>query len=140
MYCKEYTFEDYDGNNVTEKYWFHLSEMELLDMHNSKEGGLDGLIEKIQKEQDAVKMQEFFKELMNKSYGVRIDNVRFSKKPEYLEAFQESPAYSDLFFLFASDEKEATAFINGIMPKKLRDKAAELQKAGTIPASTTPIN
>lgn len=123
MYAKKYTYEDFDGNEITETFYFNFTELELMKLHNETEGGLDGFIKKMEAEQDVVKMQEFFQNLMDKSYGVRIDNNRFSKKPEYLDAFKESQAYSDLFFLFASDADEGAKFINQIMPKKLRQQA-----------------
>lgn len=140
MYAKTYTYEDFFENEVTKTFYFHMTEIELMDLANSKDGGLVNMIESMQKEQDVVKMQAFFRELMDLSYGVRTENGGFSKDPEYLKEFKESAAYSDLFFLFASDEKEASDFINGIMPKKLRAQIAEAQKNGQIPATTQPIN
>ena len=66
---------------------------------------------------------ELFKELLQKSYGVKSDDgKRFIKSKELTEAFVQTEAYSELFVILASNADEATEFVNGIIPKNLAGK------------------
>ena len=121
MVIKTIKYEDYNGNIREEKFHFNLNQAELMEMEASKNGGLSTYIQRIAEEQDAPKIMELFKELLQKSYGVKSDDgKRFIKSKELTEAFVQTEAYSELFVLLASDADEA--FINGIIPKKLAGK------------------
>lgn len=66
---------------------------------------------------------DLFKEIIHKSYGVKSpDGRRFMKSPEILEDFLQTEAYSELFVKLATDADEATAFVNGIVPKNMTTK------------------
>lgn len=126
MLKKTINYVDYDGNEREEDFYFNLTKAELMEMSLSTSGGLDKYIERITKAQDTAKLIELFKDIIIKSYGVKSDDgKRFIKKPELTEEFTQTEAYSDLFTTLATDENEAAAFINGIMPKELLDAAKE---------------
>lgn len=126
MLKKTINYVDYDGNEREEDFYFNLTKAELMEMSLSTSGGLDKYIERITKAQDTAKLIELFKDIIIKSYGVKSDDgKRFIKKPELTEEFTQTEAYSDLFTTLATDENEAAAFINGIMPKELIDAAKE---------------
>ena len=137
MLKKTLTYVDYDGNERTEDFYFNLTKAELMEMTLSTSGGLDKYIERITKTQDTAKLIELFKEIIHKSYGIKSDDgKRFIKRPELLEEFTQTEAYSDLFTTLATNDDEAAAFVNGIMPKELIEAAkkveaevVELQKA-----------
>lgn len=123
MIVKTIKYEDYNGNVREEKFYFNLSKAEILEMEASKNGGLSAYIQRIAEEQDAPKIMELFKELLQKSYGVKSDDgKRFIKSKELTEAFVQTEAYSELFVLLASNADEATEFVNGIIPKNLAGK------------------
>ena len=123
MVIKTIKYEDYNGNVREEKFYFNLSKAEILEMEASKNGGLSAYIQRIAEEQDAPKIMELFKELLQKSYGVKSDDgKRFIKSKELTEAFVQTEAYSELFVLLASNADEATEFVNGIIPKNLAGK------------------
>lgn len=123
MIVKTIKYEDYNGNIREEKFYFNLSKAEILEMEASKNGGLSAYIQRIAEEQDAPKIMELFKELLQKSYGVKSDDgKRFIKSKELTEAFVQTEAYSELFVLLASNADEATEFVNGIIPKNLAGK------------------
>ena len=44
---------------------------------------------------------------------------RFIKSKELSEAFSQTEAYSEIFMSLALNEKEASDFINGIMPQNI---------------------
>lgn len=126
MLKKTINYVDYDGNEREEDFYFNLTKAELMEMSLSTSGGLDKYIERITKAQDTAKLIELFKDIIIKSYGVKSDDgKRFIKNPELTEEFTQTEAYSDLFTTLATDENEAAAFINGIMPKELLDAAKE---------------
>ena len=119
MIVKTIKYEDYNGNVREEKFYFNLSKAEILEMEASKNGGLSAYIQRIAEEQDAPKIMELFKELLQKSYGVKSDDgKRFIKSKELTEAFVQTEAYSELFVLLASNADEATEFVNGVIPMK----------------------
>ena len=60
-----------------------------------------------------------------KSYGEKsADGRRFVKSEKLSEEFSQTNAYSQLFMKLATDDKAAVAFINGIMPDSMQEKAA----------------
>ncbi len=40
MLKKTITYEDFDGNQVTEDHFFHLSKADLVEMEVSQKGGM----------------------------------------------------------------------------------------------------
>jgi len=135
MYKKSLTYETFDGVEVTEVFRFNFTPVELTDMELDMPGGMQKYINDIIEAKDNREMVRLFKELLIKSYGViSEDGRRFIKNDELREEFKQTNAYSELFMLFATNEDEASKFINGILPKKLVEQA-EKQKA-----ETTAIN
>lgn len=122
------TYVDYDGVERTEDFYFALSKAELAEMELSTEGGFEKLIEKIIKSKDNKRIVETFKDILLKSYGEKSDDGRrFIKSEELSKAFSETPVYSDMFIELATDEDKASKFINGIMPKDIKDQLAEAE-------------
>lgn len=128
MIKKTITYTDYDGNERTEDFYFNLSKPELIEMQTSEAGGLEKKIEKISKEQDIKKIIELMKDIIQKSYGIKSeDGKRFIKNQEILDEFMQSEAYSELFMSLATDEKIASEFIEGILPKGLAEEAKKIE-------------
>lgn len=130
MIKKTLTYTDYDGVERTEDYYFNLTEAELVEMELSIDGGMQKKIEKIMNSKDMKQIIEVFKDLILRSYGEKSDDgKRFIKNKEITEAFTQTEAYSMLFMKLATDEKEASDFVNGILPAKFREAVehAEIQ-------------
>lgn len=122
MYKKTLTYTDYNDETRTEDFYFNLSKAEIMEMELSIPGGYEALLDKIIKSRDQVELIKLFKDLILRTYGEKSpDGRRFMKSPEITKNFQETEAYSDLFMLLATDDKEASAFVNGVMPASLRD-------------------
>jgi len=135
MYKKSLTYETFDGVQVTEVFRFNFTAAELTDMELNMPGGMQKYINDIIEAKDNREMVRLFKELLIKSYGIISDDGRrFIKNDQIREEFQQTNAYSELFMLFATDEKEASKFINEILPKNLVEQA-EKQKAETTSIS-----
>lgn len=120
MVKKTITYVDYNDNERTEDFYFNLSKAELMEMELSISGGLTEKIQSIIAAQDAPAIIKIFKELILKAYGQKSpDGKRFIKSQEIQDEFSQTEAYSQLFMLLATDEKEAADFVNGIIPQDL---------------------
>ena len=128
MIKKTITYENYDGVEITEDFYFHLNKAEITEMELSTAGGLETYLNKIINSKDGAKIINTFKDLIIKSYGVRSDDAKhFYKSPELIQEFTSTEAFSNLFMELATDAEKAAEFVNGIMPK---DLAEQINKAG----------
>lgn len=117
MLKKTITYTDYDGNERTEDFYFNLTKAECLEMELGSNGGMKKYVERIISAQDGKQLVALFKEIIDKSYGVKsLDGKRFVKNQEVLDEFKQSEAYSDLFMELATNSDAAAAFVNGVLP------------------------
>ena len=120
MYIKEMTYVDFMGETRTEKFYFNLSQAEILDLQISENGGLSGILEKIMEERNNKELSKYFKDIVLMSYGERSnDGKYFRKSKEILDNFTSTQAFSDFYVKLASDAEFAAEFINGVVPKDL---------------------
>lgn len=130
MIKKTITYTDFNGNERTEDQYFNLTKAEITKMELSIKGGLAEMIKRIVDAQDTPAIIEVFEDLIKRSYGVKTPDGRgFVKKPEDLEAFMATEAYSQLFMELATDADAAAQFVNGIIPADMANQmAAEAAK------------
>lgn len=122
MLKKRIKYTDYDGNEREEDFYFNLSKAELIELELTTEGGLEQMINKITDTRDMPKLIELFKRLILMSYGEKSENgKRFIKSKELSDAFAQTEAYSELFMELATDDKAASEFVNGIVPRGLAE-------------------
>lgn len=125
MLKKTITYNDYNGVERTEDFYFNLNKAEILEMEMSATGGLAESIKKIVAAQDQPAIIKLFKSLILKAYGEKsADGKRFKKSEELSDEFAQTEAYSILFMELATDADAASEFVNGIVPAGLVDKAA----------------
>ena len=137
MHKETITYEDYNGNERTEDFYFNLSKAELAEMELSTQGGFKGKILKIIAAQDTPTLIQIFKGLILESFGVKSDDGRrFEKSEELSVEFSQTEAYSDLFMKLATDSDAAATFINEIVPKDIANKVNE----ATSSNGTTPLH
>ncbi len=134
MITKTIKYTDYNGVEREEKYLFNLSKAELMEMELGTTGGLAETIQNIIDAQDVPKIQELFKKLLLKSYGVKSDDGKKFLKvdkdgtPLSIE-FSQSAAFSELYMELATDAEKATEFVKGIVPADLEaQNKAEMKK------------
>ena len=117
MLKKTMTYTNYNGEEITEDFYFNLTKAEVMEMELTTQGGLVEKIERIVAAKDVAEIIAVFKEIILKAYGVKSpDGKRFIKNDELREAFAQTEAYSDLFMELATDAEKASEFINGIAP------------------------
>ena len=118
------TYTDYNFVERTEDYFFNLSKAEIMEMELSIDGGLSETINRIINAKDVPALIKLFKKLLLDSYGVKSpDGKRFIKSDALSTEFAQTEAYSQLFMKLATDADAASAFVNGIIPADLADKA-----------------
>lgn len=129
MLKKTITYEDFNGETVTEDHFFHLSEAELVELELSREGGLSETLTRIIAAEDGKTLIAEFKNIILMSYGKRSDDgKRFIKNQQIREEFESSEAYSAFFMELITNTDMQIEFVNGVMPKGLAEKAAEVAR------------
>lgn len=132
MFKDTISYEDFDGNTVTETLYFNFTKPELLKMQSSVPGGyekkLQGILDELSKEnKDDVDLSgyiDFYEMFISEAYGVKSeDGKRFVKSKEAKEAFMQSNAYSTIFMKLVTDEDYIEKFSMGVIPS---DLAAEI--------------
>lgn len=117
MFVKTITFNDFNGSERTEDFYFNLTKAEIMKMELTTKGGFTEKVQRIIKAQDVPSLVEVFEEIIKCSYGIKTPDGRgFVKKAEYLEDFMATEAYSELITELFSNADAASEFINGIIP------------------------
>jgi hypothetical protein len=125
MLKKTITYEDYNGVERTEDFYFNLSKAEIMEMEMGTTGGLAEMLQRIVAAKDTAAIIKVFKDLILKAYGEKsADGKRFNKSEELAIAFSQTEAYSILFMELATDADAASKFVNGIVPADMSQKAA----------------
>ena len=132
MLKKTIKYNDYNGVEREDDFYFNLSKAEVTEMELSVDGGLADQIKGIVAAKDTPSIIKIFKKLVLQAYGEKsADGKRFRKLDDngnHLSiAFSETEAYSKLFMELATDDIAAAEFVNGIIPANI-DKA-ELKEA-----------
>ena len=134
MYKIREKYEDYDGNERVEEFYFNLTKAEITDMELTTEGGMSAMLNRIIAAKDTSKLIAVFKDLILRSYGQKSpDGRRFIKSDELTKEFTETPAYSQIYLRLATDDKAATEFVNNVIPKDLQKEVKSAQ-GNVIPA------
>lgn len=140
MLTETITYEDFNGIERKEDFFFNLTEAELLEMELSTSGGYAELLTKIVEAKDTPSLARIFKELILKAYGEKSpDGKYFVKSEEISERFSQTNAYSQLYMKLALDANKAADFVNGLIPANLSKKVKESGKLlENIPVSALP--
>jgi hypothetical protein len=131
---KTITYTDFNGEEVSEDFFFHLSKAELVELELSHQGGLSAALEKIVASEDGKSIIAEFKNIILGAYGQKsLDGRRFVKNATIREEFESSEAYSTLFMELVTDAGAASEFINGIIPAGMAEDVAKLAEQAEKP-------
>ena len=137
MLTKKVTYEDFNGNTVTEELQFNLTKTEAMDIafalpddvkktvQTGPEDVTEELAKKILARMGDTKIFDFIKTVVLKAYGeVSEDGRKFIKKDENGKdlsiEFSQSLAYDAIITeLMTSDETAAMSFVNALLPAGL---------------------
>jgi len=124
---KTITWEDFNGETVSEDFFFHLSKAELVEIEMSHKGGLSESLQKIIAAEDGKAIIVEFKNIILSAYGKRSDDGRrFIKNKELRDEFESTEAYSQLFMELVTNTDAAIEFVNGVIPKGLAEEVSQL--------------
>jgi hypothetical protein len=125
MIKKTVTYQDLNGNDRTESFYFHYYESEILEMELSVEGGFKERIQRIIDAKDQPSLIREIKAFVLNAYGVKSDDgKRFIKNDDVRAAFEQCPAYSKIFMELVMDDKVASEFVKGVVPAEMSDRVA----------------
>lgn len=120
MLKKSITYQDLDGNAITEDFYFNLTKAELAEMELSEQGGMRARLMSLIEEDDRKKIIGAFKMLISTTVGRRSDDgKRFIKNEQITNEFMQTEAYSVLFMELMTDTNAVVAFAQGVMPADL---------------------
>ena len=118
MLKKTIKYTTFDGDEVEEDFYFHLSKADIARMQLSVVGDFHGYLKAIVKVGDPKVIIETFEEIIQKTVGKRTEDGKgFMKNKAITEAFVATEAYSNLFVELVTDAGKASEFIRGVMPK-----------------------
>ena len=145
MFKRDITYEDFNGDKVTETFYFNLTKTEVLELEASYKGGIQAAIQKVVETRDAQGMIDNYKKIILKAYGVKSeDGKRFIKNDQVREEFTQTPAYDILFMEVATVEDAFDNFLKAVIPKDMLQELEKLEKAGnetkTLPSPPTTMS
>lgn len=134
MFKRDITYEDFDGNKVTEAFHFHISKSEVVELEVEHEGGIEGFVKRIVAAKDNKSLIAEFKKIILLAYGEKsADGKRFVKSEELREAFSQTAAYDALFVELITIDDKAVEFIQGALPKDLSEPPVQDKPTGPPP-------
>ena len=129
MLKKTITYEDYNGKERTEDFYFHMTKPKIMTLEYSVPGGLSNFIDRALKRGDEKDVLDLINILIVNTYGVKSDDGRrFIQNDEVATEFMESPAYEKFIFDVLDSVENAEAFIQGVMPSDVAAAVAEAKK------------
>lgn len=129
MLKREIKYTNFDDEEETDIFWFHLSKAELLEMQVEVEGGLGKFLQRIIDEKNNKEIVDKVKWIILRAYGEKsADGKRFIKSDELREAFTQTAAYEALFTEFMIDGEAAAKFVEGVLPKDLDEFTKKLDQ------------
>jgi len=116
------TYVDYNGNTITEDFYFHLNKAELMHMQFEANGAYTEFINRIVNQRDVKILGQEFENIILNSYGEKSDDGRnFRKSDAIRDNFKSTEAFAELYMELISDSDKAVAFVKGILPKDLQN-------------------
>jgi hypothetical protein len=140
MFKKTITFKDFNGNQKSQDFYFHMSKGELLEL--AADG--NAMVERIKRiiaANDGKAVLKEFRELIWQSVGIRSeDGSCFVKGNEAKRNLFESPAYDELLMELCTDANAGAEFVRQLIPEKMQEEMkAQLTKLKTHDETVDPF-
>lgn len=138
MLKREIKFEDFNGNEVSDVFYFNISKPELIELEVEYDKGFARVLEEIIETKNNKELIKKFKDLVLMAYGEKSEDGKyFLKSDEIRQKFANSAAYQTLFMELATDDNAATVFLKGVLPKDIV-AATDQDKPIRLPVPPTP--
>jgi hypothetical protein len=120
MIKQTFKFQDLDGNDVEEEYYFALSLSEIAKLEVGHSDGLEDYLKQIVASKDGTEIITAMENIVALSVGKRSENGRFVEKtPAIAQSFMQSGAYDEFFLSLVTDAGASAAFVKGIVPSDM---------------------
>lgn len=121
MLKKTVTYTDWNGVTCTDDFYFNLTQVECAELEygltdsSPLSESIQGLIEA----GDMKTVIALVKKLLLTAYGIKSpDGKRFVKNDEVREAFEQHPAFEQIYMELATNSDYAADFVIGVLPSK----------------------
>jgi len=127
-------YEDFNGVEQEEVFYFNISKSELIELEVEHEVGFGDYLQNIVEAKDSKSLVKEFQKIILLAYGKRSDDGKvFLKSDKDREEFKQSAAYNALFMELATDSDSAVTFIQGVLPQDLAVQTREVVNTGPLP-------
>lgn len=143
MLKKTITYEDYNGDTVTDDFYFNLTKVECMELEYSfgANNTLSNAITTLVESEDIGALIAAIKKILLMSYGIKTpDGKRFIKNDSIREEFEQSPAFENIYWDLVTNPDEAASFISGIVPQNVRDSLGEDPKQALLDRMQESLN
>lgn len=139
MHKREITYEDFNGDTVTEIFYFNIAKSELVELEVEREGGFAKWLERLVETKDHKQIIEQFKRIVLLAYGQKSeDGKRFVKNDQLREEFSQTAAYETLFMELATNDDAAILFLKGALPKDISESMVANGQTAPVAAPPAP--
>jgi hypothetical protein len=130
MLKKEIHWKGFDGEDVSDVFYFNISMSEVLELEVEAEEPLSDYLQRVVESDNRKDILTAVRRFIDKSYGVRSDDGRsFVKDPIHTAAFRKSLAYDKLIEELLTNEESAQIFMMGIFPTETLKKMGQTKTA-----------
>lgn len=132
MLEKKISYEDFNGNKVTETFYFHMSKDDVAEFKYRKDGSdIVDVISRIMSTENVRGVLDILKELARAGVG-RKGEIQgrsvFIKDQEAKDLLFYTDAYSELMMELIENPTAASDFIAGMLPKDMAKNMREATK------------
>lgn len=146
MYTFTSTYTNFNGVEVTKKFYFNLTKAEIALREMESDNTFAATLMAIREsDQGSVVLPEF-KKIVKWTYGVKSDDGEdFIKNDEVWNAFENSEPWSQLIMKLLTEPDFTQAFMTGVLPPDLNARAQEANavngfRPGADTSRPTPPN
>lgn len=126
MIKREVHYTDFNNEEQTENFYFHISVPEALEL-SWAHGDVSETLSRLQNSRKVGEIFGIIQEIVMKAVGQKSDDgKRFVKNDAIRADFKESPAYEAFMMKLLGDEKFAGDFFQDLLPAK--EMREELEK------------
>lgn len=134
MLKRTITYKDFNDQERTETFYFHIPVTEVLEMREVE--GFEAVVQRILESGDRGGIVLELKKFILRAIGKRTeDGTGFVKNEEITEWFKNHAAFQVLYLELASDAEKAADFMIGVFPEEVRKQTEQLKKDSIVPIS-----
>lgn len=129
MIYRDITYTNYDGEEITDRFYFNLSRADLIRMDMQSGGDLASYMKKVVESGDNEAIWSMFEKIVTLSVGKKsIDGKRFDRSTEAKKDFLESDAYSEFLYMLMTDNygtepNYAQKFVSGLVDEQSMNRS-----------------